>query len=1768
MEERYMCFQSKEKNRWMSILILLTFLCTTFLTPIPVFAAATQEDALREQNIYIIADKEAPIECMRYNGKVKKGYFAYFQARNRNGVLTNYPCYCVIPDQLGVNHLGNSNAELIGTVSHPNIYGAIMSGYPYNRPEQLGLETNKEAYYATRNVVWTLAGNWDYSLWESDGTEVGNRVKAAMDTIYETAQKWRAIPVELECKLTQNRAPVEAGEYVEATYTITANYDATHTVSVFLKDAPASAMITDTANQEKTEFAVGDDFKVRVPKKDATNIDFDVQLYVQAKDNAVYYAETGQGNMQDYYATFDPINTSFANAKFTYGAVSLEPDASDTPVIPDNPIQTDGSVVVYKIDKSGKPLAGAVFKVLKDGAEIGSYGTDSTGRFSFSIDTNTMVKAEVSDPHDGTMIEEYEPLENGTVYNTYSIIEVEAPYGYLLSKDNNQTITTIADGNGGLQQDSFTVTFVNEPYGNLLIEKTDKDTNRYLSGAVYRVTYLPGAGDTHRFTTDVMTDGTGMASLTKLKPGSYSVEEIEAPEGYLLESKKEIVTVTSGETAIYHGVNSHKPGISIYKYDPNNDIPLSGAVFRIEGIDNSFSGEYQTNLRGMITVEDLPAGSYKVTEVKAPTGYVISGEAMQTVELSPGQLSAQLVFENLEEAKLEIKKLDKDTGEAVQGAAFQIRGIDTSYKNDFITDKDGRIFITGLKPGSYEIVETEAAPGYELNTENRTSLELKAGETSELVFYNQKLAVLEILKVDKVNHAPLSGVTYTIQSKAGTVIGDYTTDKDGRIRLDTLKEGWYTITEKAVPDGVIIDRAPKDLYLEKGETVSVTYENSMKPRLVIEKLDSITKDVLSGAKFKVWYAENESDKGNLQVIGTFTTGDSGQIDLGRVDVGWYRIQEIQAPSGYELPNPDTKEVFMRADVDQTITFEDIPKSAIVIKKVDAENGKPLEGAYFRLRYLGGTSGTGGTTIGDYATSSNGTIVVTGLKAGTYIVEEISAPNGYVINDAAKTVYLSGLDQDVITVTFGNDKLGKLMIVKKDKTTLEPLSGVEFEVKTSDGTYLGTSNGKYVTASAGTILIEDLEPGITVVAKETKAKDGYMLDDTPQSIKMKASETVTLEFLNQPLSSLLIVKKDAVTKAPLSGVEFLVTDSSGGVIGTSDGKYVTDSSGLIRIDNLTPGMTVVVKETCAKDGYVLDDTPKSIKIKAKETMTLEFLNNPKGGLIIVKKDSVTGLPLKGVEFRVTTADGTLVPDAEGTISSNGYYVTDENGQIVLENLAPDTYVVTETKAIDGYEPDPTPKTVRINANDTQTITFTNTPIGGFTIIKTDVDTGKRIAGAKFEVRKMNGEVVGTYTTDANGVIQLPKAEKGWYTVTELKAAKGYQLDSTPHQIEVKNGEVATLEITNKKAAQILIHKVDAETGEGIYGVTFLLYDGNRNPIGQYVSDQNGYVYICDNLKAGKYYLREIASADGYNLDEEIKRVYVKAGTTTEITWENIGEKGQIQIIKKSASDNSLNGIAKGTLLAGAVFEVRAYKTGIVVDTIKTDEYGRAISKTLPLGRYVVREIKAPQYYGINPNEIDCTIEYSGQILRFEVTNEPLMLGVDITKRGYEEVMPGGVIVYTFSDIANKSNVMLESFYWRDTISKDMRLEQIITGTYNKLQNYKIVYRTNLSDGYKTIADQVSTKKNHVYDVTPLALGLAGNEYITEIMFVFGSVQPGFSQVESPKLTMRVNGIVSNSMGVVNQADAGGLYQGEWLQSADRWVTKLYQPLPLKLPRTGY
>ena len=1194
---------------------------------------------------------------------------------------------------------------------------------------------------------------------------------------------------------------------------------------------------------------------------------------------------------------------------------------------------------------------------------------------------------------------------------------------------------------------------------------------------------------------------------------------------------------------------------------------LAGARFSIY-FNGQIVGSDITNAQGEIYVEDAATGLWSFVETSAPDGYCVDPTPKSVyVDVTEGDREYTVAAINYEKPDMKITKRDAMSGKPIAGTVFSIKSVTGSYSTSVTTGTDGSATLSAIPAGVY-VVREESVPEPYIVTNTEQTVALRPGKTSEVTFVDYEKPGLEIVKKNIANGEPIEGVTYRIEQIDGSFSTSATTDNHGRIFLDSVPVGTFKVTEINVPSHVILCPIPQEVALKPGETSTVTFFNALKPTLEIRKVDSVTGDPVKGAKFQIWYGSNHTDTGELNDLGTYFSDASGKIILPEIKDGWYKVTELEPASGYAIKEPATQECFIAGGESKVLTFENTPLSAIVIRKVDSESGQPLEGAWFRIRYLGGTSGTGGTVIGEYRSSSNGTIVVTGLKAGTYVCEEISAPDGYVITDATETVYLSGKDQDVITVTFGNDKMGSLLIVKKDAVTGAPISDVEFFITDSDGSVIGNANGKYVTDSAGTIRIDGLTPGMTVIAREVRAKDGYILDDTPQSIKIKRNSVMTLEFRNQPKGGVLVKKVDAVTNAPISDVEFLVTDSDGNLIGNANGKFVTDGAGTFTITDIAPGTTLIIKETRAKDGYLLDDTPQTVKVKSNEVVTVEFRNAPKGNLIIVKQDSVTKEPLEGVEFKITYADGSYVDAEGGTLSSTGLYWTDKEGKITISGIS-GTVVVTEVKSIPGYTIDENTRTqtVVVNPNDTQTLHFYNTPAGGLQIIKSDKDTGERIGNVKFEIRKMNGEIIGTYTTDSNGVIYLPEAESGWYTVTELEAASGYLLDTTQHRIEVKDGQTATLEITNHKSSRILLHKVDKATGKGIYGAVFLLYDSNHNPIGEYVTDQDGYIYADEGLADGRYYLREIKAAPGYVLDPELKTIYVRYGSTTEIEWSNTAECGQIQIIKKSADDNATNGLPAGTLLEGAVFEIYD-KAGNVVDTIKSDHNGRAVSKMLPLSRYTVREIKAPANYSINPTVMTAYLEFNGQIVTFEVQNTSVATGVSIKKTGPVQAVPGQPIRYVFSQIKNSSNVALDSFYWRDQLPAQVTLSKIVTGSYNQPLSYKVVYKTNLSGDYRTLADNLSTSKVYVLDARPAVLGLAANERVTEVMFVFGNVKAGFAQVETPYIYATARSGLANNASVVNVADVGGLYNGQWIQAVSRWLTTVYTKTTVKLPKTGY
>ena len=306
------------------------------------------------------------------------------------------------------------------------------------------------------------------------------------------------------------------------------------------------------------------------------------------------------------------------------------------------------------------------------------------------------------------------------------------------------------------------------------------------------------------------------------------------------------------------------------------------------------------------------------------------------------------------------------------------------------------------------------------------------------------------------------------------------------------------------------------------------------------------------------------------------------------------------------------------------------------------------------------------------------------------------------------------------------------------------------------------------------------------------------------------------------------------------------------------------------------------------------------------------------------------------------------------------MTDENGRIVIEGLEPGvTIVAKEIRTLDGYILDTTPKTIQIKVGDAQTLKFYNTPIGGLELIKvSESSKSQRIPNTTFEIRRMDGGLVDTVTTDKQGRVHVD-LDAGDYYAVEIEAAEGFKIDSTPHYFTIQDGKTTTLTVTNAPFSGIIIHKVDSVTGEGIYDVKFLVYDSNKNPIGQYATDDQGYIYLDDLTVQGKgkLFIRELEAAEGYELDKQYKTVYVQPGKTVEIEWANTPITGQIQVYKYAAEANPVTGDPAGKPLQGAVYEISQVRSGKVVDYITTDARGVAASKPLPLGRYKVIEVTA-------------------------------------------------------------------------------------------------------------------------------------------------------------------------------------------------------------------
>lgn len=1424
---------------------------------------------------------------------------------------------------------------------------------------------------------------------------------------------------------------------------------------------------------------------------------------------------------------------------------------------------------LLKLDESNDPLPGAVFNIVKDGQII---ATEETGR-------------------DGIIT-----VPNVTE-GMYAFVEVSVPEPYAVLTEPVIAHVDQATVNGG---GTVRVTAVDKRLPDLTIFKRDEQTGDGIPGTHFEI-----KGIQHGYHQDVVTGPNGKATLTGIPVDSYTVTEISVPDPYVVSSTPtQTVYLGPGDSRELVFDNLKQPELTIAKVDADDPaVKIPNTVFRIIGIDNDHRSDVTTGKDGTVKLRVVP-GSYKIVEMAVPAPYYLpdkDADREQTVSLNAGD-EKTLTFKNRKAPELTIYKVDSVAGAPIEGALFHVTYVSNGEAaeapgtidfGEILTDAKGEIRLheqgKRLYPGEYTITEIRPAPGFQMKEPTTQKIILHGSESKTVTFENVPLNAIIVEKYDSVTHEALPGCTFQLRylggtsGTGGTVIGQKVTGRNGTAIWTGLKSGTYILEEVDPADGYSIIQSSETIFLaDSGEqsVVTVRFENMPDGQLLIRKVCDVNPSItLQDAEFKIAYAD-----GTLigDSNGIFRTDENGEIRISGLKPGKsVVVTETRAPDGFIL-DTQSQTVQIKEGRTVSLTFKNTPKGALIIQKRDSETNKPLPGAEFRVTTAAGCEVGLNGVIGDstltqngiFTTDSSGEIRITNLIPGAYVITEIKAPEGYVMDQPSTNVVI-GPKGDTQTVVIKNSQAGTLIIDKRDSLTGKPLAGVTFKVTTASGEFVPdenghiSSNGLYMTDKEGKIQINGVVG--TLVVTETKTIPGYTIDpgSQTQTVVVHPNDTQTVYFTNTPSTTLVIEKYIEGTTTPIKGVTFLVTDSSGAVVGQSNGEFITDEAGRIVITDLVPGTTVTARETKVPEGFVLDTTPKSIQIKEGEVQTLRFYNQKQGGLVIVKKDSVTGKLLPGVEFQLTYADGSFVDADHGHLSSKGLYTTDANGEIRITGIT-GTVIVKEVKPLSGYviEHGKDTQTVEINPADTQTLTFYNTPAGGLQIIKKDEDAGERIKGVQFEVRKMNGEILGTYTTDRNGVIHIPNAESGWYTVVERKAADGYTLDANPEQVCVKDGETTTLEITNKRMCSIMIHKVDARTGEGIYGVKFVLYDAGKNPIGEYTTDQDGYIYIRDELEAGKYFLRELEAADGYIRDEQYKTIYVERGKCTQIEWENSAVTGQIQIRKYSSDDNLITGQRAGSELEGAVYEISQARSGKVVGYIVTDKHGVAASDPLPLGRYFVKEVSAPAYFQLSSEKMEAEIEYPNQIIKLSAYNKPAKMGVTIQKTGNREVQPGQMMSYDFSGIANTSNVALNKFFWHDRIPTDAaRAISITTGTYNQRLYYKVTFKTNLND-YRTLASNLLTSNNYSLSLNANTLGLAQGEFVTDVRFEFGTVASGFASVMKPTMRVQVLGTVANGYQIINRADVGGQYLNEWQTAKATWATVVRRFHNPQLPKTGY
>jgi len=1163
-------------------------------------------------------------------------------------------------------------------------------------------------------------------------------------------------------------------------------------------------------------------------------------------------------------------------------------------------------ITFNKVDGDGAPLGGASFTVFnQDNDPIGTV-TSSTGTY-------------VGGPY---------YFEAGTS-TTLTVIETTAPAGYI--KDPAGKVVTVSTAANGTPATAAVVTggaFKNTPPppppSDTPLIKIDADTGIPLAGGVFEFvgasgTYTRTTGANGAVTIDVQWSNPS-ETATYIPAGTYTVTEIQPPDGYTLNNTSQTIT---------------------FYADWIWNTPTHGA-----GTPHDL-GENQTCVQHPIDgVNSNSCGAYQFTS------------------------SGPLTFRNYQEKTIELLKVD-ETGKGLAGAQFAIYR-DNQFLFNKTTNSAGLIVVPELKTGTYRFEEIKAPAGYIIPQDNTKWIYVDVEDanirTYTMLMTNYDIPEIRIAKEDENTGYLLAGAQFQVTIQ-GTDIGTYATGAGGTVTiprtayahlLNETQNSWIvTAKEVSPPTGYFSARASEDtksLTMTRGtKMLPFVFKNAPYFDLDISKYVAGTNTLLDGAKFDIYVD-------NVKVFDGIS-GDSGTglLNIDKTKLGTYlestgktswvfKVVETAPPDGHLLSTPNEQSLTVTMGQSETVSFSfgNPEHPEFKIYKTNDKN-EPLEGAHFTV-YIDNHEAFNGVTGKDgyfsLPVEQFGNYLGNGDKDSWIVkVIETQAPDGYLlpIDNVQEQTVVKG--QKTVIFSFVNTIYPEIKLYKTDSSTNAPLPGALFEVRIENqmfGQFFTDDNGEiiiryhdYVDSNGKTIkgygrFLDDLNmPAKTdwqVEFREITAPKGYLISEPDrQTNTLVLGQTMSaFAFTNSQYPEVVIRKYDSDTEQLLSGAIFEIQFDGH----TLPGTFMTDKTGTIRIthdiygaflDNLNNPedhtWTVTVTEKSAPKNYFLagmltDTVQTNAMVLGQSLSEFVYKNEPFPDVEVFKKDSKTDEPLAGVTYELisdnkqhrytarTGADGIarfeLVPEGTYTLSE----LSVPTGYI----LSTKTHVVISEPGKDGHK-------------QTLTFEYENDQTPTLKIIKLDSITGDPIANVKFNISyKPDGHTgsaknLGDFTTNKDGEIiftQKDNLETGWYVISEPSPPYGYQYhkdDGAVSEIHLQGNEEYVHTVRNTPLSAIIIRKIDSATGLPVPGTTFTVsYLGgasgsNGTNIGTYVTSINGSITI-PGLEAGTYVVEETKPAPGYELSNpSVQTAFIsgKGQDIVELVFGN-AKQGTLSILK--------------------------------------------------------------------------------------------------------------------------------------------------------------------------------------------------------------------------------------------------------------------------------